>query len=500
MDTIVNALKVLRRQPGGGDKVLLRFEVRDTGIGISKEVQGRLFQSFTQADNSTTRRYGGTGLGLAICKQLVEMMGGILGVASAPGAGSTFWFNIPFGATQDPPPASAPVENLRGRRVLAVDDNGTNRSILKQQLGAIGMMVTCAPSGAEALEELSLAARQDRPYELAILDLHMPLMNGLTLAKHIRANREIGCLPLMMLTSDRDRDEASAARELDVKIFLVKPVRQANLVRAVGEMFGSVPGAFRPQAEETRQLAGRVLVVEDNPTNQKVIVLRLEKMGCRADIATNGQEAVEASAQVPYDVILMDCQMPVMDGFEATARIRARGGFHVPIIALTANAMEDDREHCLQAGMDDYLSKPVRNKELADKLSRWIGTPPLTDGPAGTGETLRRFLTSLEEEGFRREEIDVLLGSFLDSSARIMVDLESAAGTRDAARLRMATHTLKGSAATLGLTSLAALAAEMERQEKAADWEGISRSLASAREQYASARETVASAIGVPAS
>jgi CheY-like chemotaxis protein len=343
-----------------------------------------------------------------------------------------------------------------------VDDNGTNRSIIKQQLGAIGILVTCAASAAEALEELTLAARQDRPYELAILDLHMPVMNGLTLAKHIRAAPAIRSVPLMMLTSDRDRDEAATARELDVKTFLVKPVRQANLIRAVGEMFGHVQTPLGQEAAAQTKLRGRVLVVEDNPTNQKVIVLRLQKLGCRADVAQNGREAVDASASVPYDVILMDCQMPVMDGFEATAHIRRRGGRRVPIIALTANAMEEDRERCLQAGMDDYLSKPVRSQELSEKLSHWMQASPAEEEHDDSARSLHRFLTSMEQEGIGREDIDVVLGSFLGSSQKLMADVESAVMAHDSDGLRTAAHTLKGSSATVGLTSLAALAAELE--------------------------------------
>jgi two-component system sensor histidine kinase/response regulator len=355
--------------------IRIRFEVRDTGIGISPESQRKLFQSFSQADSSTTRRFGGTGLGLAISKRLVELMGGELGVNSAPGAGSTFWFVIPFETSSEIVSVPARIENLKNRRILGVDDNGTNRNILKQQLGNIGMNVTCVSSGAEALQELTLAARQGRTYELAILDLHMPVMNGLMLAREIRRHPEIRSVPLMMLTSDRDREEAATARELDVKIFLVKPVKQASLIRAVGEVFGAAAAYRRGEvAVDRKKLGGRVLVVEDNPTNQKVILLRLEKLGCDVELANNGLEAVQAAGKAWFDVILMDCQMPVMDGLEATARIREKGGRRVPIIALTANAMDGERERCLAAGMDDYLSKPVRTEDLIKKLQQWIGT------------------------------------------------------------------------------------------------------------------------------
>jgi signal transduction histidine kinase/CheY-like chemotaxis protein len=365
---------------------LVRFEIRDTGIGISPQAQTGLFQSFTQADSSTTRRYGGTGLGLAICKRLVEAMGGTIGVNSVPGAGSTFWFAVPL-AIAEPGCAPVAIETPRGHRVLAVDDNGTNRTILRRQLAKSGMVVSCASGGAEALEELEVAAAQGKPFELAILDLHMPVMNGLTLAKEIRKRESIRSTRLMMLTSDRDREEAAVARELGVKIFLVKPVRQANLLRSVGEMFSGHSPAMQPAAvPKTRQTGARILVVEDNPTNQKVMLLFLQKLGCRVEIAENGEEAVEASRRDVYDLMFMDCQMPIMDGVEATRHIRERGGRQTPIVALTANATESEKRRALEAGMNDYLAKPVRREDLIRILERWI-----PDQRSESLEALRNF-------------------------------------------------------------------------------------------------------------
>ena len=356
---------------------VVRFEVRDTGIGISPAAQSRLFQSFSQADSSTTRRFGGTGLGLAICKRLVELMGGEIGVSSQAGAGSIFWFWIPFQISPEPLPNIASSVQLAGRRVLAVDDNATNRSIVKQQLGKVGVHVATVAGGREAIEELQLAVRRGQPYELGILDLHMPVMNGLMLAQEIRKSPELKDTPLMMLTSDRDRDEAAAARQMGVRIFLVKPVRQANLIRSVGEMFGLASRTVQPATAADRpQVKARILVAEDNQTNQKVIALMLKRLGCTVDVAVNGLEASQAAAAVLYDTILMDCQMPVMDGFEATSAIRKHSSRHVPIIALTANAMEGERERCLAAGMDDYLSKPVRADELLKKLQQWAQDHP----------------------------------------------------------------------------------------------------------------------------
>jgi PAS domain S-box-containing protein len=488
-------------EPGGG-RTRVRFEVRDTGEGIPLDAQSRLFQSFSQADSSTTRRHGGTGLGLAICKRLVELMGGAIHVESEPGRGSVFWFSVPF-ETTDAIAAPLPAGNPRGRTVLAVDDNATNRSVLKQQLSRIGMIVTCISSGAEALEELVLAARQKRPFDLAILDLHMPVMNGLTLAKEIRAREEIRSIPLMLLTSDRDRDDAVQARDLGVKIFLVKPVRQAHLFQAVGEMFGSAALERRPAGPDAKTLGGRILVVEDNPTNQRVIVLRLKKLGCSVDVAQNGAEAVGLSETNSYDVILMDCQMPVMDGLEATENIRRRGGRRIPIIALTANAMDGERERCLQAGMDDYLAKPVGTDELTAKLRQWISSPAEPSGqtqPDATEDAsvrveLGNFLQGLRGEGIERKDIEGLLDSFLESSAGLVELLESAIGAHNGPLAASAAHNLKGCFANFGFAALAQLASEVEIQSIAERWERVAELQMAALPLYREARQLVAAAV-----
>ncbi|MEO8126466.1 MAG: response regulator [Bryobacteraceae bacterium] len=487
--------------------IVLRFEVRDSGIGISPQAQMNLFQSFTQADSSTTRRFGGTGLGLTICKRLVELMGGTIGLQSAPGAGSTFWFEVPFKTIPEIVSAPVTIHNMANRRVLAVDDNGTNRSIVKQQLGKIGMMVTCAGSGAEALEELVIAAREGRPYELAILDLHMPVMNGLMLAKEIREEKIITLLPLMMLTSDRDRDEVAIARSLGITTFLVKPVKRGILIRSVGEMFGASVQAQAEVARDGGKLHGRVLVAEDNPTNQKVIVLRLQKLGCTVSVADNGFEALRATEVSEFDVILMDCQMPVMDGLEATSRIRRRGGRHIPIVALTANAMEGERERCLAAGMDDYLTKPVRLQELLNKLQPWIGTKTGSPasaaagnapGSAGIQEALNQFIAGMEDEGIGREDIDVLLGSFLDTSAALMNDLGESIREQNSPLMGRTAHTLKGSFATFGLVSLAGLAGTLEKAAEAPGWDAVGRTMAVAASSYQEVRELVAETTKIP--
>jgi CheY-like chemotaxis protein len=376
------------------DTPLVRFEVVDTGIGIPEEAQGRLFQSFSQVDNSTTRRYGGTGLGLAISRRLAEFMGGEVGVTSRPGEGSTFWFTAKLGRPAEPVvvPASSPVV-LRGVRVLAVDDNATNRLILRQHLLGWGMVGDEAACGQDALERLRAAAHQGTPYSLALIDLQMPDMDGLELARAIKADAALALTGLVLLTSWGQRGEAAAAREAGIAFYLTKPVRAAHLLQCLTAVMSgasatsavTTAASARPESGRSRTVRARVLVAEDNAVNQKLVVRVLEKRGIRADVAGNGREALEALARVPYELVLMDCQMPEVDGFEATRLIRhseAGTERHIPIIALTANAMEGDRERCLEAGMDDYVSKPIRPDDLYATIDRLLADPAIHEAPS----------------------------------------------------------------------------------------------------------------------
>ena len=369
--------------------IVLRFTISDTGIGIDQAAQKRLFQAFTQADGSTTRKYGGTGLGLAISKQLVELMGGQIGVDSVPGKGSSFWFTARFtkqsGAAADIRAGTAALNELH---VLIVDDNATNRKILSHQLGSWGMVHQEADSAVRALALLRSAAAQGRSYDLAILDLMMPEMDGFELARRIKADPLIAATPLVMLTSYGQRGDATTARETGVAAYLTKPIRQSQLFDCLTNVVSQPslePGRDVASLDKPAQLITRhilketttmtnklILLAEDNIVNQKIAVRQLQKLGYRAHAVANGREAVEALERIHYDVVLMDCQMPEMDGYEATAEIRRREGQtkHTIIVAMTANALQGDRETCIAAGMDDYICKPVKSEDLAQVLQR----------------------------------------------------------------------------------------------------------------------------------
>ena len=400
----------------------VRFEVQDTGIGLSPDAQRYLFQPFSQTDSSTTRKYGGTGLGLAICKQLTELMGGQIGVDSRLGDGSTFWFTVQLSIQ---PQASVSVgtmmsQDLRGLCLCIVDDHSTNRRILELYAGHWGVQCLLAEDGPQALARLREAAARGQACDFAIIDMQMPGMNGLELARAIKADPALAPTRLILLTSQGQRGDAGAAQAAGYVAYLTKPVRESLLyacLLAVVTPPAQVPAcegtsAGQPAlvtrhslAEATARATARILVAEDNVINQKVAVRMLEKLGYRADLVANGLEALEALSRIPYAAVLMDCQMPEMDGFAATEEIRRREAsgcvssfkFHVsgskqesslgqpetcklkletrgriPIIAMTANAMQGDRDRCLAAGMDDYLSKPVQPAVLGEILARWV--------------------------------------------------------------------------------------------------------------------------------
>ncbi|MCX6359853.1 MAG: response regulator [Armatimonadetes bacterium] len=366
----------------------IRFTVTDTGIGIPADKQAQIFGAFSQADQSTTRKYGGTGLGLAISKQLAELMGGAIGVDSIVGAGSTFWFTAVLGRAavraDQGPDGAAGGSALQGVRVLVVDDNEVNRLLISTLLETWGCDHAQAEDGAGALRMLREALEARRPFRLAILDMHMPGIDGEELAAAIAADHDLRSTLLMMLTSLSERGAAQRLAGHGVSRCLTKPVRQAALRACILEVLemgrpGAASRAAGPDEtdrEAAARLSGRVLVAEDNPTNQLVALMILRKLGLRADAVANGVEALAAMRTTPYDIVLMDCQMPEMDGFEAARRVRDASSNvldqSVPIIAMTAGAMRGDRDACLQAGMNDYITKPVRPADLAEVLGRWL--------------------------------------------------------------------------------------------------------------------------------
>ncbi len=510
----------------GPDTATLRFEVSDTGIGISREARQRIFTAFTQADGSTTRRYGGTGLGLTIARQLAAMMGGTIGVESEPGKGSTFWFTARFGRQRlGARRAAAPRRNLQGLRVLIVDDNATNLELLHHQVSSWGMRDGCAESGPKALDMLREAAGRGQPFDIAILDMMMPGMNGLDLARRIKSQGAIGSVRLVLLTSVGLRGDAVEARRARIEGYLSKPVRQSDLYNCLATVMGRDPDSTvlitrHTLTEKRPRLQGHVLLAEDNPVNQEVILAMLESLGCSVDVAADGQQALDRIAGTDYDLVLMDCQMPNKDGLEATGELRRReqgagAKRHVPVVALTANAMEGDRERCLAAGMDDYLSKPVRRELLEAALAKWLaadrppsesaparvaatettatgptaapdaaGTPAVgtrVGGPAGDDDPIdMKTLESMRSIG-QDGGTDLMARAvhlYLTTSPEQVRELQGAAGRSEAAALNRLAHSLKSSSAMVGALRLSEMCRNLEAQARGD-------SLASAAERVA---------------
>ena len=471
---------------------IMRFEIKDTGIGMTGEQRSRLFQSFSQADASTTRRYGGTGLGLAVSKQLVELMGGEIGVESEVGVGSTFWFTLPLekqpeGARVMPKPTA----DLEGLRVLVVDDNETNRKIVYEQVSSWGMKQGIAVDGLRALEMMRSVAEEGDPYDLAILDMRKPHMDGFELATKIKSDPQVCSTKLVMLSSIGQGGEREEARQAGIDAYLTKPVGQFHLYDALATVMGT-PEEPAVAQEEGRLITrhslkeakvrscGRILVAEDNAVNQKVAVKMLERLGYRADVAADGLEAVEALSRIPYEAILMDVQMPKVDGYEATAQIRQHEegaeGRHTPIIAMTANAMQEDQEKALEAGMDDYISKPVNLEKLEAVLERWVpedhgagaapgAAPDDSKEPAvleGTGSSLDAdAIMSLRDLG-GNEMLSELARLFVNDTGSNLAALKAAIEKGDADSVKRVVHTLKGSSGNMGATRMAAICSEFK--------------------------------------
>jgi two-component system sensor histidine kinase/response regulator len=378
------ALRVSIAGEEGKDRIV-RFCVSDTGIGIPVEKQNLIFDPFAQADTSTTRKYGGTGLGLTISARLVAMMGGRIWVQSQPEKGSQFYFTTKLKSSEKKPEIGtiAPPEILRGVKVLIVDDNRTNQRIVQGMLNRWEMQSTVVGGGEAALEELFSSADAGKPYGLVLTDMHMPHMDGFDLVERIRQRPELSTATIMMLTSAGHRGDADRCKALGVAAYLLKPIRQSELREAIARVLGaqiqagSIPLITRYSLQDAREPSEvlNILVTEDNVVNQRLATRLLEKRGHRVTIANNGRQAVEALEAGAFDLVFMDVQMPEMDGLEATAAVRkkeAATGKHQPIIALTAHAMKRDQEKCLAAGMDGYLTKPIRPQELDVVLERYV--------------------------------------------------------------------------------------------------------------------------------
>jgi two-component system, sensor histidine kinase and response regulator len=476
------------------DQHLVRFEICDTGIGIDPVVKNRLFHPFSQADTSISRQYGGTGLGLSISKSLVDMMGGQLRIESTVGKGTviSFVLSIPVAETRSRP-ARAELSVLQGKRILIVDDRATNREIVASYLEESGAETVSADNGATALELLTRAQQDGRPFSAAILDVIMPGMSGLELARLIRKTSELQDLPVAFLSSLSWKGDAQLVRELGVQSMLSKPIRRQELLEEVCKLLGATISrpivAAAASGAERAKFTARVLVAEDNPVNVEVAREFLEDFGCTVVIAVDGREAVDAAQDGDYELIFMDLQMPNMDGLAATAHIRAqqraKAAWRTPIVGLTANAFAEDRARCLASGMDDYMSKPFTEDQLQAVLTRWIPdrqrindmtqsgsmvAPAAPDSATAPNDepvavSCEPALDMAMIEGLRRGRPDLLkrlLKAYLGYAPKAVSGLETAVAEGSIEAVRMAAHSLKSSSASMGAKSLSALFKDME--------------------------------------
>ena len=508
-------LRITKESQRDRDAVL-RFAVSDTGIGIPEEAQRHLFDAFSQVDSSTTRKYGGTGLGLAISRQIVEMMGGEIGVQSEPAKGSTFWFTMRFEEQAEERMANGLPPQLQGLRVLVVDDNATNRQILHRQISAWGLRNGSAETGSEALTVLRREAAAGDPYDIAVIDMQMPGMDGMTVARSIKSDAAIAATHLMMITSLGFRRDEKMLRDAGIGICLTKPLKQSQFLDSLLRLFAK--GAVAMQQSEARATLPRswstsgikhphvrILVVEDNSTNQKVALHQLQKLGYSADAVANGIEAVEALARVPYDIVLMDCLMPEMDGFEATKQIRRREGEskHTTIIAMTAGAFESDRQRCFSMGMDDYICKPIREGELAAVLNRWVKAgaeiqqaariaeeeSPSTD-VAGNNvvERMKKFRAGCDPSLFI-EFIDGIIGDTNEGIKQLRLALSEG----DTETLSNRAHTLKSICGSIGARGMMEICEYIEERARAGSVGGFHMMIELLKEDFDSVRRILES-------
>ncbi len=490
--------------PGDEEFLEIRFTVEDTGIGIPADKQASMFDKFTQADASTTRKYGGTGLGLAISKQLVELMGGTIGMESQPGEGSTFWFTLATSRDTQAIAETLPRMDLKGVRVLVVDDNEVNRRICSEQLAHYHVRNETCSSGEEALQCLQEARTSGDPYLIAVIDYQMPYMDGITLAENIKADPAIQDTLLIMLSSVGKVGNVKRLSTPALSAYLVKPVSMFKLMETLSVVWNAKQLGFdekgtdrsgptanqkegKTEAKGMKCVSAYVLLAEDNVVNQKVASILLEKLGCQVDLVSDGKEAVNQVKKQPYDMVFMDCQMPQLDGYEATAAIRRYEGVarHTVIVAMTAHAMQGDREKCITAGMDDYIAKPIQKEVVRDVLCRWIKTKE-TEIPKESVSENKESHQMANQKNLNTQEIfdpekvlkvldgDVNLlreitGIFMESSVSDMETLQQAIAAWNSEKIQQEAHKIKGAAANIGAERVRALALEMEHSARQED-------------------------------
>lgn len=514
-----------------GPTVSLRFEVHDTGIGVSRDARTRIFEAFSQADNSTTRKYGGTGLGLAISRQLVELMGGKIGVENALSQGSIFWFTVTFDKRRvesDEPGMSQ--KAIEGLRVLIVDETQHSRNMLEKQLASWQVATDCAASAHDAVERLTTAAHAGKPYDVAIIDMDLQRTSGLSLAAGIKGDPATSATRILLVSDNRLAADPVQRREAGVAYQLIKPARAGDLFECImTRPRGKRPSVAAPVEQRTAPSmhassaalapgikpprVRKVLLAEDNPVNVEVAKAMLDSLGLKVHIARNGEEALQAARADNYDIVLMDCQMPVMDGFAATAEIRrheqASGRPRtLPIIAITANALQGDREACLAAGMDDYLSKPFTQQQLGAVIGRWIGMPiaatvhheeepPVL--PQEVREVIHRDVINkhaLENiRALNKDRGDALvnkvIAAYVDDTPGHLQTLRRAIAGLDCGSLRKVAHSLKSSSANVGAETLAQMCKEMENLGRTDTTEGAADILIDMEHEFLAVRHSL---------
>jgi two-component system sensor histidine kinase/response regulator len=489
-----------------GDRAVMSFTVQDTGIGIPLDKQQAIFEPFVQADASTTRRSGGTGLGLTISARLIEVMGGTLEVQSVPDKGSTFSFDLPLRVQAESSASTLPQRPvaLEHMPVLVVDDNATNRFVLQEMLRSWGMWPTVCADAAEAMGQVETSVAAGHPFQLALLDAQMPETDGFALAARIRAHGGLSTAAILMLSSADGLGHLARAREAGISLTLLKPIKQSELLDAIVTTLGAAP-LEAPAAEvvEARPTRLRVLLVEDNPVNQHLARTLLEKQGHAVVLAKNGREALACYTTDRFDVVLMDVQMPEMDGMQATTAIRIREretGTHTPIIGVTAHAMKGDKERCLASGMDGYVAKPIRAESLFRAIAAVVqgrATDDVAQDPPPAGILDGRGLLALV--GGNVTVVSELARLFLEDGAQQLTDIGNALESGDHEALRLAAHTLKGSAGSLCASRTADVALQLEQLAEARDFPGARSIFATLKREVVQLQEALKLLASAPA-